>query len=184
MFYTLILIVHVIVCIAMILIILLQSGKGADIGAAFGGGSSQTVFGSTGAGTLLGKVTIAAAVIFMTTSIVLTYFAGKGAVVVDDKSLMSGQAAPQPTFPVEGAVPSGPEGKSEPVPEKAETPVPAGKEGATPSPTVPAAPEKAPAATPSATAPTAPAPAATAPAVPAAPPAPSGGSSEAPAEKK
>ena len=47
MFTTLVLIIHVIVCIALILIILLQSGKGADIGAVFGGGSSQTVFGST-----------------------------------------------------------------------------------------------------------------------------------------
>ncbi len=180
MFYTFVLIVHVIVCIAMILIILLQSGKGADIGAAFGGGSSQTVFGSTGAGTLLSKVTIGAAVIFMTTSIVLTYFAGKSAVTIDDKSLVSGQAAPQSSMPVQGAVPSGPEGKSEAVPEKTETPVPAAKEGAAPSATVPAATEKAPAAAPAATAPTAPAPAA----APTAPAAPSGGSSEAPPEKK
>ena len=63
MFTTLVLIIHVIVCIALILIILLQSGKGADIGAVFGGGSSQTVFGSTGASTFLSKVTIGAAVV-------------------------------------------------------------------------------------------------------------------------
>ena len=64
MFTTLVLIIHVIVCIALILIILLQTGKGADIGAVFGGGSSQTVFGSTGASTFLSKVTIGAAVVF------------------------------------------------------------------------------------------------------------------------
>lgn len=66
--YTLALIVHVIVCFLMIGAILLQSGKGAEIGAAFGG-SSQTVFGSRGPGTFLSKVTVAAAVIFMTTSL-------------------------------------------------------------------------------------------------------------------
>ena len=47
MFTTLVLVIHIIVCVALILTILLQSGKGADIGAVFGGGSSQTVFGST-----------------------------------------------------------------------------------------------------------------------------------------
>lgn len=164
MFYTLVLIVHVIVCIAMILIILLQSGKGADIGAAFGGGSSQTVFGSTGAGTLLSKVTIAAAVVFMSTSIVLTYFAGKGAVIVEDKSLMSGQAPVESSVPVTGAVPGVPEGKSE----TTETPVSSGKEAAPQSGAVPQPAEKAPAATPA----------------PGAPAVPSGGTGEAPAEKQ
>jgi preprotein translocase subunit SecG len=46
-----ILLIHVVVCIALIMIVLLQTGKGADMGAAFGGGSSQTLFGSTGAST-------------------------------------------------------------------------------------------------------------------------------------
>lgn len=88
-----ILVVHVIVCIALILIILLQTGKGADIGAVFGGGSSQTVFGSTGAATFLSKVTIIAAVIFMVTSIVLTYFSGR-VIAVEEHSIMTEQAAP------------------------------------------------------------------------------------------
>ena len=56
--------VHVIVCVALILIVLLQKGKGASMGAAFGG-SSQTVFGSTGATSFMHKVTVAAAIIFM-----------------------------------------------------------------------------------------------------------------------
>jgi preprotein translocase subunit SecG len=94
MFTTLVLIIHVIVCIALILIILLQSGKGADIGAVFGGGSSQTVFGSTGASTFLSKVTIGAAVVFMVTSIILTYFSGKGAMVVE-RSIVTEQPATQ-----------------------------------------------------------------------------------------
>jgi preprotein translocase subunit SecG len=66
--YTLAVVIHVIVCFLMIGAILLQAGKGAEIGAAFGG-SSQTVFGSRGPGTFLSKVTVAAAVIFMLTSL-------------------------------------------------------------------------------------------------------------------
>jgi len=66
--YTLAVVVHVIVCFLMIAAILLQAGKGAEIGAAFGG-SSQTVFGSRGPGTFLSKVTVAAAIIFMLTSL-------------------------------------------------------------------------------------------------------------------
>ncbi len=93
MLTAIILVVHVIVCIALILIILLQTGKGADIGAVFGGGSSQTVFGSTGAATFLSKFTIGAAVVFMVTSIVLTYFSGRG-VVVQERSVMTEQSTP------------------------------------------------------------------------------------------
>jgi len=93
MLTTLILIIHVLVCIALILIILLQTGKGADIGAAFGGGSSQTVFGSTGATTFLSKVTIGAAVVFMITSFVLTYFSGKG-LVAPERSVVTEQSVP------------------------------------------------------------------------------------------
>ena len=66
--YTATVILHLIVCFLMIAAILLQAGKGAEIGAAFGG-SSQTVFGSRGPGTFLSKVTVAAAVIFMLTSL-------------------------------------------------------------------------------------------------------------------
>ncbi len=66
-------IIHVVVCIALIMIVLLQTGKGADMGAAFGGGGSQTLFGSTGASTFLSKATTVAAVIFMLTSLTLAY---------------------------------------------------------------------------------------------------------------
>jgi preprotein translocase subunit SecG len=64
---------HVIVCIALIMIVLLQTGKGADMGAAFGGGGSQTLFGSTGASGFLGKMTTGAAIVFMVTSLALAY---------------------------------------------------------------------------------------------------------------
>jgi preprotein translocase subunit SecG len=68
-----ILIIHVLVCIALILIVLLQSGKGAQMGAAFGG-SSQTLFGSPGAAGFLTKITTVAAVVFMITSLLLAFW--------------------------------------------------------------------------------------------------------------
>jgi len=121
MLTTLILIIHVMVCIALILIILLQTGKGADIGAAFGGGSSQTVFGSTGATTFLSKVTIGAAVIFMLTSFVLTYFSGKN-LVAPERSIISEQSVPQGTPVTERPMT---------IPERpgSETPGPSGESG-------------------------------------------------------
>lgn len=68
---TIVLVVHVVVAFALILIVLLQSGKGANIGAAFGG-SSQTVFGSRGPAGFMSKLTTAAAVLFMLTSLTLS----------------------------------------------------------------------------------------------------------------
>ncbi len=68
--YAALIILHVLVAFIMVGVILLQSGKGAEIGAAFGG-SSQTVFGSRGAGTFLGKVTTITATIFFVTSLSL-----------------------------------------------------------------------------------------------------------------
>lgn len=70
---TLLTVIHVIAAIFLILVVLLQSGKGASMGAAFGG-SSNTVFGSSGAGGFLSKLTIACAVTFMCTSLTLAYF--------------------------------------------------------------------------------------------------------------
>ncbi|WP_419662742.1 SecG: preprotein translocase, subunit [Desulfosarcina variabilis str. Montpellier] len=72
----LLVVIHVVVCVALIMIVLLQTGKGADMGAAFGGGSSQTLFGSSGASTFLSKATTVAAIVFMLTSLTLAYVAG------------------------------------------------------------------------------------------------------------
>jgi len=65
--------IHIFVCIALIMIVLLQTGKGADMGAAFGGGSSQSLFGATGPATFLSKATTIIAVVFMLTSLTLAY---------------------------------------------------------------------------------------------------------------
>jgi preprotein translocase subunit SecG len=71
---TLVTILHVLVCIFLMLTVLLQAGKGGGMGAAFGGGSSMgTVFGGSGAGNFLRRLTVAAAVIFMLTSMTLAW---------------------------------------------------------------------------------------------------------------
>jgi preprotein translocase subunit SecG len=64
--------VHVLVCFILILVVLLQSGKGADLAGAFGGGATQTAFGSRGPASFLSKVTTGAAILFMITSIALS----------------------------------------------------------------------------------------------------------------
>jgi preprotein translocase subunit SecG len=75
--FGLLLTIHIIVSIALIVIVLLQAGKGADIGATFGTGASQSLFGASGGSNFLGKLTASAAVIFMLTSLSLAYLSGK-----------------------------------------------------------------------------------------------------------
>ncbi|RUR30822.1 preprotein translocase subunit SecG [Vreelandella andesensis] len=70
-----ILMVHVVIAIALVVLILLQQGKGAEAGAAFGGGASQTVFGSRGSGNFLSRATGLLAAGFFVTSMALAYFA-------------------------------------------------------------------------------------------------------------
>ncbi len=70
---------HVIACLVLILVVLLQRGKGSDMGAALGGGGSNTVFGSRGAGNFLTKLTSGCAVIFMCTSLSLAYLGSQDA---------------------------------------------------------------------------------------------------------
>lgn len=103
----LLIIVHVIVCIALIMIVLLQTGKGADMGAAFGGGGSQTLFGSTGASTFLSKATTVAAVVFMITSLLLAYMSSHQR---PTQSIMDTQKAPvEQTTPAAGNTTTGSE---------------------------------------------------------------------------
>ncbi|WP_372613602.1 preprotein translocase subunit SecG [Halomonas sp.] len=70
-----ILMIHVVIAIALVVLILLQQGKGAEAGAAFGGGASQTVFGSKGSGSFLAKFTAFLAAAFFATSLALAWFA-------------------------------------------------------------------------------------------------------------
>ncbi len=90
--------VHIVACLALIIIVLLQQGKGASMGAAFGG-SSQTIFGSSGATPFLGKVTTVMAVVFMLTSLTLAFFTGPGAggpSVVEKAPVKEAPASPAP----------------------------------------------------------------------------------------
>ncbi len=109
---TILIIVHVVVSVALIMIVLLQTGKGADMGAAFGGGSSQTLFGSTGASTFLSKATTGAAIIFMLTSLALAYISSHRTA----DSIIKGTPAP-----VEQTIPAAP---GDTAPQQSSTPAP------------------------------------------------------------
>lgn len=101
--YILFLIVHVVVCLFLIVVVLLQSGKAADLAGAFGGMGSQTAFGPRGSATLLSKATTISAVIFMVTSlglsILATRGAGLGTSVLEDTS--APKSAPTKSVPVQ-----------------------------------------------------------------------------------
>jgi preprotein translocase subunit SecG len=101
---TIIIVVHILVCIALILIVLLQAGKGAEMGAAFGG-ASQTIFGSAGAMGFLSKLTTVAAVVFMITSLLLTFSSTRrGSTIMKDRSAPTAPATPS-EMPVQPQVP-------------------------------------------------------------------------------
>ncbi len=100
-------VLHVVACFFLIVVVLLQRGKGAEVGAVFGGGAGATVFGSRGAGNFLTRLTTAAAVTFMVTSLSLAYLAqDRGA-----DSLFEGEetlpAAPESPFGEAPAAPGG-----------------------------------------------------------------------------
>ncbi|MBI5234846.1 MAG: preprotein translocase subunit SecG [Deltaproteobacteria bacterium] len=105
--YTAIIVIHILVSIAMIVSVLLQVGKGADMGSAFGGAGSQTLFGSAGPATLLAKVTGVCAGIFMLTSLYLTYQSSrvKQTSVMSDVPAVTAPAAPQATQAQPDALP-------------------------------------------------------------------------------
>ncbi|MFZ3072253.1 MAG: preprotein translocase subunit SecG [Thermodesulfobacteriota bacterium] len=93
--HTLIILLHVTVSVFLVVTVLLQFGKGASIGSTFGGGSGQTLFGGAGPQTFLGKLTIASAVIFMCTSLYLTYLSGDKRVDSIMSDVKSVQTAPE-----------------------------------------------------------------------------------------
>ncbi len=106
---------HVLVCICLIAIVLLQQGKGADMGVALGGGASNTVFGARGAGNFLTKLTTGAAIVFMLTSVTLSRMGGDSGVEDILRSapveIPAEEALPESTVPqaetLEEGTPSG-----------------------------------------------------------------------------
>ena len=132
-------IVHVLVCIFLIIVVLLQSGKAADLAGAFGGMGSQTAFGPRGSATLLSKATTISAVVFMVTSLSLSILAtrtigtsGGATTVLDKAKAPAKQSAPVKTAPKPpmSVTPS------------TETPIPGKPMQVNPAQPVPAAPAK------------------------------------------
>ena len=112
-------IVHIIACFAIMGMVLLQSGKGADIGSAFGGAGSQAVFGSMGTPTLLGKITTGIAIVFAVTSFTLAILGGERASSVVREAAPPPSSAPAPA----GTTPAAPAGPAPTVPAAPPTPV-------------------------------------------------------------
>jgi preprotein translocase subunit SecG len=120
-------IVHVLACFILVLTVLLQAGKGADIGAVFGG-ASTTIFGSSGAGNFLTRLTTGAAIVFMATSLTLTYGSSHStsATIMPERAAVP--AAPLAGAPdTEGVAPEGVavEGEAAPAAPAGEAPPPA-----------------------------------------------------------
>lgn len=112
MIYQIILFFHMLVAFCIILLVLIQQGKGASVGAAFGSGASQTVFGSRGSGSFLFRVTIGFVAVFFVTSISLNYLTMHA---YKQQSAWSLPVAPGPVIPVpqkaaeDNAIPAAPQ---------------------------------------------------------------------------
>ncbi len=107
--------IHIIICFVLIIAVLLQSGKSADLAGAFGGGGSQTVFGPRGAANLLSRVTTVCAVLFMITSLGLWMISASGT-----KSALSGEEAPVQETPAAAETEKKPTEEKPPVTEPAQ----------------------------------------------------------------
>ncbi len=141
MLANLVLVVHVIVALSIVVLVLLQHGKGADMGAAFGSGSAGSLFGASGAANFLSRSTGVCAAVFFATCLALTYFhAPKSATGVMSGGVMQGAgqdagtktdttkteggassipapgATPAPTAPAPASVPASGESKSQQIP--------------------------------------------------------------------
>ena len=97
--FAFVVVLHIVVSVTLIMIVLLQTGKGADIGAVFGGGSGQALFGSAGPAGFLAKITTAIAVLFMVTSLFLAYSADRRSpseTIMEESEPKAAQGAPAP----------------------------------------------------------------------------------------
>ncbi|WP_217126181.1 preprotein translocase subunit SecG [Hydrogenophilus thiooxidans] len=99
--FSIVLTIHLVVAVALIILVLLQHGKGADAGAAFGGGSSASLFGASGGATFLSRTTAILATVFFLTSLAMTYLASKTQLSTPSSVMQQevGGAAPQPQTP-------------------------------------------------------------------------------------
>jgi preprotein translocase subunit SecG len=128
MLYIAVLLIHILVCVFLIIVVLLQSGKAADLAGAFGGMGSQTAFGPRGSATLLSKATTISAVVFMITSLSLSILAtkraGLGTTVLESKPISAPVKGTPPPAPVSAPagtplpLPLPPAPASQPAPQK------------------------------------------------------------------
>jgi len=96
---TILILIHVVVAIFLILVVMLQAGKGADLAGAFGGMGSQTAFGSRGAATLLSKLTTISAIVFMVTSLGLSIVSLQKKSIIGDEIEEAIPPAAESTLP-------------------------------------------------------------------------------------
>jgi preprotein translocase subunit SecG len=134
MVYGLLVFIHVVICFFLVVVVLLQSGKAADLAGAFGGMGSQTAFGPRGTASLLSKLTRIAATLFMITSMTLAIMAtrgtgGPGTTVLEELPSRGAQpvhsmpALPPPGAPPVGVQVQGPGGKPMTIPIQPSQPV-------------------------------------------------------------
>jgi preprotein translocase subunit SecG len=127
---TIITILHILICLLLILIVLLQAGKGSDIGSAFGGGASQTLFGTGGSKTVFSKITTILAILFMITSFLLATLPSQKKVSDIQKELQKEETSTNQGVQQQ-AIPSTQDTQTKPAtetPKVPQTPVPASNE--------------------------------------------------------
>lgn len=108
---TIIWILHLLAAVSVIVLVLLQQGKGADMGASFGSGASGSLFGSTGSANFLSRTTAVLAATFFMTSLVLTYFSGHQTQSVGVMQTQQKLQVVKPVAPVGSTVPAAPAGQ-------------------------------------------------------------------------
>jgi preprotein translocase subunit SecG len=108
MYHELVVIAHVLICIGLTGLVLIQHGKGADAGAAFGSGASATVFGSQGSGSFLTRITAILATLFFITSLTLAYFSGQNLETESVVDKIQPQGTPEQVVPVDVPSPAAP----------------------------------------------------------------------------
>jgi preprotein translocase subunit SecG len=106
--------IHILVSLFLIFIVLVQGGKGAELGAAFGGGSSQTLFGGRGAATFLNKATTIVAVVFMLTSLLLAIVSVRGTTVIKSTTPATAPVQEEPFRTMPPIGPQAPAGQAPP----------------------------------------------------------------------
>ncbi len=136
--------VHILICVFLVIVVLLQSGKAADLAGAFGGMGSQTAFGPRGSATLLSKATTLAAGLFMVTSLTLAVIASRGttgpggSVLDTHKPAQTQQTAPAPARTAPAPAPQSGTGNTVTIPLTPQQGAPAQPAPAKPAPAQPA----------------------------------------------